>query len=114
MGVPDLNSGGRCPFRVLRLGDIEPPRLPPLYGLHKGALEPSDVGHLAHHGASALRLAALHNLRLDVEGLEPQAEVGLDAEEGLTHDDKRRDIEDEIRGQIMEIQAVVEHECWGT
>ena len=36
--------------------------------------------------------------------------MGLDAEEGLTHDDKRRDIEDEIRGQIMEIQAVVEHE----
>ena len=36
--------------------------------------------------------------------------VGLDAEEGLAHDDKRRDIEDEIRGQIMEIQAIVEHE----
>ena len=36
--------------------------------------------------------------------------MGLDAEEGLTHDDKRRDVEDEIRGQIMEIQAVVEHE----
>ena len=33
-----------------------------------------------------------------------------DAEEGLAHDDKHRDIEDEIRGQIMEIQAVVEHE----
>ena len=36
--------------------------------------------------------------------------MGLDAEEGLTHDDKRRDVEDEIRGQIMEIQAIVEHE----
>ena len=32
--------GSRCPFRVTRLGDVEPPRLPPLYGLHKGALEP--------------------------------------------------------------------------
>ena len=32
--------GGRCPFRVTRLGDVEPPRLPPLYGLHEGALEP--------------------------------------------------------------------------
>ena len=32
--------GGRCLFRVTRLGDVEPPRLPPLYGLHKGALEP--------------------------------------------------------------------------
>ena len=36
--------------------------------------------------------------------------MGLDAEEGLTHDDERRDVEDEIRGQIMETQAVVEHE----
>ena len=33
-----------------------------------------------------------------------------DAEQGLTHDDKRRDVEDEVRGQIMEIQAIVEHE----
>ena len=36
--------------------------------------------------------------------------MGLDAEEGLAHDDKRRDVEDEIWGQIMEIQAVVEQE----
>ena len=36
--------------------------------------------------------------------------MGLDAEEGLAHDDKRRDIEDEVRGQVMEVQAVVEHE----
>ena len=33
-----------------------------------------------------------------------------DAEKNLTHDDKRRDVEDEVRSQIMEIQAVVEHE----
>ena len=32
--------GGRHPFRVTRLGDVEPPRLPPLYGIHEGALEP--------------------------------------------------------------------------
>ena len=30
--------------------------------------------------------------------------MGLDAEEGLAHDDERRDVEDEIRGQIVEIQ----------
>ena len=102
--------GGRCPFRVTRLGDVEPPRLPPFDGFHKGDLEPCDIGHLAHHGASALRLAAVHYLRLDIEGLEPQAEVGLDAEEGLAHDDERRDVEDEVWGQIMEVQAVVEHE----
>ena len=36
--------------------------------------------------------------------------MGLDAEERLAHDDKRRDVEDEVRGQIVEVQAVVEHE----
>src|SRR3954469_8416285 len=36
--------------------------------------------------------------------------MGADAEEGLAHDNKRRDVEDEVQGQIMEIQAVVEHE----
>ena len=62
---------GRCPFRVTRLGDIEPPRLPPFDGLYEGALEPCNVGYLAHHGTSALRLAATHNLRLDAEDLQP-------------------------------------------
>ena len=36
--------------------------------------------------------------------------MGADAEESLAHDDKRRDVEDEVRRQIVEIQAVVEHE----
>ena len=36
--------------------------------------------------------------------------MGLDAEEGLAHDDKRRDVEDEVRGQVVEVQAVVEYE----
>ena len=36
--------------------------------------------------------------------------MGADAEESLAHDDKHRDVEDKIQGQIMEIQAVVEHE----
>ena len=30
--------------------------------------------------------------------------------EGLAHDDKRRDVEDEVGRQTMEIQPVVEHE----
>ena len=33
-----------------------------------------------------------------------------DAEKSLAHDDKRRDVEDEVRGQIVEVQAIVEHE----
>ena len=36
--------------------------------------------------------------------------MGVDAEESLAHDDKRRDVEDKVRGQIVEIQAIVEHE----
>ena len=36
--------------------------------------------------------------------------MGADAEESLAHDDKRRDVEDEVRGQIVEIQAVIKHE----
>jgi hypothetical protein len=30
--------------------------------------------------------------------------VGPDAEESLTHDDEHRDVEDEVRGQIVEVQ----------
>ena len=36
--------------------------------------------------------------------------MGRNVEEGLAHDDKHRDVEDEIGGQIMEVQPVVEHE----
>ena len=36
--------------------------------------------------------------------------MGADAEESLAHDEKQRDIEDKVRGQIVEIQAIVEHE----
>ena len=36
--------------------------------------------------------------------------MGPDAEESLTHDDERRNDEDEVGGQIMEVQPVVEHE----
>ena len=74
-GEPRRGSGselGGCdPFRVARLGDVELPRLPPLSGFHKGALEPCYVGHLSNRGASALLLAAAHHLRLDIESLEP-------------------------------------------
>ena len=36
--------------------------------------------------------------------------MGADAEKSLAHDDKRRDVEDEVRSQIVQIQAIVEHE----
>ena len=63
--------GGRHPVGVARLGDVEPPRLSPLYCIHIGALEPCDIRHLAHHGASALCLLADHHVRIHVEGLQP-------------------------------------------
>ena len=44
--------GGRHPVGVARLGDLEPPRLPPLYGIHVGALEPGEIRHLAHTGGA--------------------------------------------------------------
>ena len=52
----------------------------------------------------------LDHLRLHVKGLEPQAEVRGNVKEGLTYDDKRRDVKEGIRGQIMEIQPIIEHE----
>ena len=110
MGVPDQNSGGRRLVGVARLGDVEPPRLPPLHGFRKGAVKPGDLRHLAHHGSSALRLLAAHNLRLHAEDLQPQAKMRIDAEEGLAYDNERRDVEDKVLGQIVEIQAIVEHQ----
>ena len=35
--------------------------------------------------------------------------MGADVEESLAHDDKRRDVEDKVWGQIVKIQAIVEH-----
>ena len=61
--------GGHRPVGATRLGDVEPPQLPPLHSFRKGSVKLGDVGHLAHHGTSALRLAAAHYLRLDIEGL---------------------------------------------
>ena len=37
--------------------------------------------------------------------------MGAGAEESLAHDDKCRDVEDEIWGQIMKFQPVIEHEA---
>ena len=51
----------------------------------------------------------LDHLRLHIEGLEPQAEVRGNAEEGLTYDNKLRDVKKGIRGQFMKIQPVIEH-----
>ena len=61
--------GGRRPVGIARLGDVESPPLPPFHGLHKGAVKPGNIGHFAHHGASALRLLAAYNLWLHTEDL---------------------------------------------
>ena len=46
------------------------------------------VGKLAHHGTTTLRVLAIH-FRLHIEDLEPEAEVGGDAEECLAYDDEQ-------------------------
>ena len=78
--------------------DVEPLSLPLLHCLHKNTFRPGDVGKLSHHGSSAFRVLAVYHLRLHIEDFEPQPEVGVDAEEGLAHDDERRDVEEGIRG----------------
>ena len=64
-----LEFGSRCPGGVARLYDVEPLLLPPFNGLHEGAYWPCGVGHLAHHGASALRVLTAHDLWLHIEDL---------------------------------------------
>ena len=43
-------------------GDIEPLLLPLLDGIIEGARRPYDLGHLAHHGAAAFGVLAIHHL----------------------------------------------------
>ena len=50
----------------------------------------------------------IDHLGLHINGLKPYAEVWGDAEEGLRHDDERRDVKDGIWSQIMEIEPVIE------
>ena len=92
IGAPELNSAaaGFC--------NVEPLFLPFLDSLHKSAFWPGDIGQLTHHGASALHVLAIHHLRLHVEDLESQSEVGLDAEESLADDNACRDVEERVRG----------------
>ena len=74
-GESQWNSGskfwGRRPVSVARLGDVEPPLLPPLHHLREGAFGPGNIRHLAQHGTSALCLLTAHHLRLHIEGLQP-------------------------------------------
>ena len=93
-----------------RLSDVEPLLLPPFDGLHEGTFGPWDVGQLAHHSASALCMLTAHHFRLYIEDLQPQSEVGWDAEEGLAHDNECRDVEDRVGGQIVEVQPVVKQQ----
>ena len=91
------------------LGDIEPLLLPHLDGVYKSSFGARNLVELAHHGAAALGMLAFDHLRLHIKDLAPQAEVWGDVEEGLTHDDERRDVEEGIRGQIVEILPVIVH-----
>ena len=87
----------RHPFGAPGSCDIKALLLPQTELLLKRAFEPCNVGHFSHHGSAAFRSLAAYYLRFDIEGLQPQAEVGPDAEESLAHNDECRDVEDEIR-----------------
>ena len=50
------------------------------------------------------------HLRRHIEGLQPQAEVRGDAEEGLADNNKCGNMEDGLWSQVMEFQPIVEHE----
>ena len=71
------------------LRDVEPLLLPPLHGLYEGPLWLGDIGELAHHGAATFRVLTLDHFWLHVEDLEPQDEVGGNAEEGFAYDNER-------------------------
>ena len=55
--------GVRCPIRATRLGDVEPPRLPPLNGFHESALQPSNVagGHFRRNHQGVAIGVVLHH-----------------------------------------------------
>ena len=111
---PQRGSGSKgwsgCPLGAAGFCDIEPFSLPYPDGVHKDSLWPIDFGELAHHGTTTLRVLPVDHLRLHIKNLEPKAEMWRDAEEGLTHDDERRDVKERIWGQIVKIQPVLEHE----
>ena len=82
----------------MRLGDIKPLLLPLLDGIIEGTCWPCNLGHLAHHGASAFGMLTAHYLGIHIKNLQPYAEVWRDAEKGLAHDDECRDVEEGIGG----------------
>ena len=55
-------------------------------------------------------MLATYHLGLHIENLQPQAEVRWNPEEGLAHDDERRDIEKRVGGKIMKIDPIVIHD----
>ena len=95
---------------ALRSGDIEPLPLPQAELLLEGALGPRGIGPPTYGRPAALRLTPPDHLRRHIEGLQPQAEVGGDAEEGFADDNKCRNMEDGLRSQVVEILPIVKHE----
>ena len=68
------------------------------------------MGELADYRPSAVYVLARNGLRLDVEDLEPHVEVRLDPQEGFAKDDEGRNMHKGVRGEIVKIQPVEEHQ----
>ena len=91
-------------------GNIELLLLPRAELLLEGASGPRGIGPPTYGRPAALRLTPPDHLRRHIEGLQPQAEVRGDTEEGFADDNKCGNMEDGLRSQIMEFQPILKHE----
>ena len=87
-------KGGTSPGSNEWLSDVKPLLLPDLDSLHEDALGPGDVLDLTNHGSATFAKIGATTFQLDAETIQPQVEVWLHAEEGLTYGDEGDDMED--------------------
>ena len=104
-------SGDSLPVPRWHVGHVEPLLLPLLHRLDELAWQPLDAVKLADHGSSALCDLATVGLWFDTEQLEPEPEMGLNAEKRLAEDDVGGDVEDGVGRQMMKLEAIEVHEA---
>ena len=88
----------RCSCPLGGFHNVKPLSLPLVGSFGERAFWAGSVGKLAYYSTAALRLFPVDYLRLHTKGLELEAEVWGDLEEGLARNDKHRDVEDRVQG----------------